>query len=301
MTAENGTTFCEGMYSKLIDSDGPYDELSSPNVQEQHIVHVSPARGNSRQPYKLATACLTGLCVILLLVLVVMSSRRNVSEVTADASAETQQQTLPVNVTELMEQMKNLEKENKELETERDILQERVKALEATPSTPPPARVTTLAPAASPSPPDLPKCPADWLRFENSCYYISRTTLSWMGSQRFCQQRGGHLAIIHTEEEQTFIWNKLVRGHWNAYWFGITDEKAEGTWHWVDGTALNMNSSFWEEGEPNNHIDEDCGYIVKTQVRSRVPTKSWYDAPCEMHWRFVCELELTAVSTTASV
>ena len=49
--------------------------------------------------------------------------------------------------------------------------------------------------------------------------------------------------------------------------------------------------SFWEEGEPNNHIDEDCGYIVKTQVRSRVPTKSWYDAPCEMPCLFVCEME----------
>ena len=60
-------------------------------------------------------------------------------------------------------------------------------------------------------------------------------------------------------------------------------------------TSVNLSvlvwHSFWEEGEPNNHIDEDCGYIVKTQVRSRVPTKSWYDAPCEMPCLFVCEME----------
>lgn len=51
-------------------------------------------------------------------------------------------------------------------------------------------------------------------------------------------------------------------------------------------------SRFWEVGEPNNHIDEDCGYIVKTRVLSRVAIRSWYDAPCSMSCRFVCELEL---------
>lgn len=47
----------------------------------------------------------------------------------SDASAQTQRHTLPVNVSELTEQIKNLEKEKQELETERDILQDRVKAL----------------------------------------------------------------------------------------------------------------------------------------------------------------------------
>ncbi|XP_042566584.1 CD209 antigen [Clupea harengus] len=293
MTAEHGTTFCEGMYSKLIDSDSPCGDLNSPDVRERHVVHVSPAKGNSRQPYKLATACLTGLCLVLLLVLVVMSSqRRSVSEVTSSlsqnssASAQTQRQTLLVNVTNLTEQIKRLEKEKRQLEMERNALQERVKVQEATCS---PALETTVPPPATPLPSSPSGCPADWLRFADSCYYISTTTLDWKSSQKFCVRRGGHLAIIHTAEEQTFIWNKLVRGHWNAYWFGITDEKLEGTWHWVDGTELVDN--FWEEGEPNNHIDEDCGYIVKTQVRSRVPTKSWYDAPCEMPCLFVCEME----------
>lgn len=298
MTSENGTTFCEGMYSKLIDPDGPYDDPNSPAVRAQHVVHVSPSRSNSRQPYKVATACLTGLCVILILVLVVMSSRKSVSQVPSDASAQTQQHTLTVNITELMEQIKNLEKEKQELETERDLLQDRLNALVSTPA---PAPKTTKASPKTPSSTPAPRseCPADWLRFADSCYYISETILSWRMSRQFCIRKGGHLAIIHTAEEQTFIWNQLVRGHWNAYWFGITDQKAEGTWHWVDGTEL--VGGFWEEGEPNNHIDEDCGYIVKTQVRSRIPTKSWYDAPCEMHCRFVCEMEINSTnSTTAS-
>lgn len=49
---------------------------------------------------------------------------------------------------------------------------------------------------------------------------------------------------------------------------------------------------FWEENEPNNHINEDCGYILKTNVLERVATKSWYDAPCSMSLPFICEKEM---------
>lgn len=57
--------------------------------------------------------------------------------------------------------------------------------------------------------------------------------------------------------------------------------------------------SFWEEGEPNNHIDEDCGYIVKTRVLERVAIRSWYDAPCSMYLPFICEKEMGPGASTA--
>ncbi|KAJ7992653.1 hypothetical protein DPEC_G00280910 [Dallia pectoralis] len=81
-------------------------------------------------------------------------------------------------------------------------------------------------------------CQRDWLRFNNSCYYISTRSKSWPDSQAWCKEKGGHLAIILTAEEQTFLWNQLPRGHWNAYWFGITDKTKETDWVWVDGTTL---------------------------------------------------------------
>lgn len=62
---------------------------------------------------------------------------------------------------------------------------------------------------------------------------------------------------------------------------------------------LYSDCSFWEVGEPNNHIDEDCGYIVKTRVESRVAIRSWYDAPCSMDCRFICEREMGASNSTA--
>lgn len=62
--------------------------------------------------------------------------------------------------------------------------------LEATP-----APCTTPAPTKSP-------CPEDWKLFNGSCYFISVNVRSWSDSQKFCKRNGGHLAIIHTPEEQ---------------------------------------------------------------------------------------------------
>ncbi|XP_023276516.1 C-type lectin domain family 4 member E-like [Seriola lalandi dorsalis] len=140
-------------------------------------------------------------------------------------------------------------------------------------------------------------CPVDWQLFNNSCYFISRVQRDWAESRSYCQSKGAHLAIIHTAEEQTFLWNLLPRGHWNAYWFGITDAQTEDQWKWVDGTPL--VGGFWEVGEPNNHINEDCGYIVKTRVLTRVPIRSWYDAPCTMALPYICEKEMSAGASTA--
>lgn len=63
---------------------------------------------------------------------------------------------------------------------------------------------------------------------------------------------------------------------------------------------LSSDCSFWEVGEPNNHIDEDCGYIVKTRVESRVAIRSWYDAPCSMDRRFICEKEMGAGASNST-
>ncbi|XP_057210692.1 C-type lectin domain family 4 member E-like [Triplophysa rosa] len=107
-------------------------------------------------------------------------------------------------------------------------------SIEASASTP--VQVTTQSTPGRVTASD--SCPSDWHYFSGSCYFISDDTNSWSYSQAFCKQRGGHLAIIHTPEEQTFIWDLLPRGHWNAYWIGISDEKVEDDWYWVDGTKL---------------------------------------------------------------
>ncbi|XP_022064642.2 CD209 antigen-like protein E [Acanthochromis polyacanthus] len=295
MSNAGGSGAGDGMYSKLIDDEAGYGELNiRPDVG--HSAHpVSPIRTIPRPSgpgsYRLATICLATLCAVLLIsIIAVAANNKNKPQSSGEETSEVQKQKQEANVTALMASITKLQQEKKKLQEEKDELLVRLAS-----------RRTTKAPNVIRPTPQATKapivCPTDWHLFNSSCYFISRTTRDWPESKSFCESKGAHLAIILTAEEQTFLWNLLPRGHWNAYWFGITDGHTEDQWKWVDETPL--VGGFWEVGEPNNHINEDCGYIVKTQVLERVPIRSWYDAPCTMYWPFICEKEMVPGASTA--
>lgn len=282
MSTEEGSLSSEGMYSKLIDDSGTRADEES---RAHPALFVAPSTVGQRLahhgPYRVATACLTAFCLILLMVLVAMSVHYKRSDAVSmgpnsqklsqnsTSSSSTQMQKACPNVDDLIAEQRRLKEKNTELQNEIDQLKAKIEKLETIPT------------------PKTVRCTDNWLYFNGSCYFISTFSRSWRESQNYCKNKGGHLAIILTAEEQTFLWDLLPRGHWNSYWFGISDEKLEGDWYWVDNTKL--VGGFWEDGEPNNHINEDCGYIVKTEVLNRVAIKSWYDAPCSMSLPWICE------------
>ncbi|XP_067112677.1 C-type lectin domain family 4 member F-like [Osmerus mordax] len=315
MSTNAESTLSDGMYSKLIDNERSYldeSDASGPGVQHNSVLSVTPWRGASRQggqgSYRLASMCLAVLCAVLLISLVAVSaySRNQAQGLPGpqvapqnQSEGQTQMQTQSADVAVLTESLAKLHKERDDLQKERDGLQKERDDLQKERDDLQKERdqlLTQTGPQAVTSAPKSPAttipCAHPWLQFNSSCYYISSFSDSWEDGQNFCQEMDGHLAIIHTPEEQTFVWDQLPRGHWNAYWFGLSDESTEDDWVWVDGTKL--VGGFWEKGEPNNHIDEDCGYIVKTQVLERKAIQSWYDAPCSMHWPFICEKEMGA-------
>ncbi|XP_043362764.1 C-type lectin domain family 17, member A isoform X4 [Dermochelys coriacea] len=64
-----------------------------------------------------------------------------------------------------------------------------------------------------------------------------------------------------------------------VYWLGLSDQKMENQWLWVDGSPLNL--SFWSTGEPNDSSNEDCGTMA-TDGR-------WNDINCYMTDYWICE------------
>uniref|UniRef100_UPI003AADBBFE uncharacterized protein n=1 Tax=Centroberyx gerrardi TaxID=166262 RepID=UPI003AADBBFE len=297
---------CEGMYSKLIDEEVSYfDEMNRRPDAGLGAHPVSPVRVALRPggpgPYRPATFFLAALCAVLLISIIAVAAHyKNLPQPAAGPEVQIQKQKQEANVTALIAAIAKLQQEKAELQQEKERLLARLDAETATKGRERPVEAPeVIKPAATAAATaTAPVCPQDWVLFNSSCYFISRHTRDWRDSQSFCQSKGGHLAIIHTAEEQSFLWERLPRGHWNAYWFGISDEHTEEEWKWVDGTPL--VGGFWEDGEPNNHIDEDCGYIIKTRKLERVAVKSWYDAPCSMYWPFICEREIGAAAANST-
>ncbi|XP_053190936.1 C-type lectin domain family 12 member B-like [Scomber japonicus] len=306
MSTTGGSLASEGFYSKLIDDEPVQYDYNHRSPDVGHRAHpVSPVKLNlgakAPGPFRLATICLATLCVVLLISIIAVTAHyKSKPQGGSEATSELQKQTQEAKVSDLINAISKLQQENVQLQKEKDELLAKLAAKGATTAphvVKPTVKVST--PMSTSTPASSIICPTGWHRFGNSCYFVSRTERSsWSGSKTRCQRKGGHLAIIHTAAEQTFVWNLLTRGYWNAYWFGITDEHAEDDWKWVDGTPV--VTTFWEYGEPNNHNEEDCGYIVKTDVMTRVAIRSWYDAPCSMNLPFICEKEMVPSSSTST-
>ncbi|XP_035024556.2 CD209 antigen-like [Hippoglossus stenolepis] len=139
-------------------------------------------------------------------------------------------------------------------------------------------------------------CNPGWTFLHLRCYYITFYDLhrkrSWNDARQFCKKLGGDLAVIDTPEKTVSI-TKLINSHHDparsiyqgAYWIGLSDVDQEDIWKWPDGRRL--AESYWNDGEPNDHDDEDCG---ATYPRDN-PFKAWNDAPCNMYMKWICEME----------
>uniref|UniRef100_A0A3B3UV56 C-type lectin domain-containing protein n=1 Tax=Poecilia latipinna TaxID=48699 RepID=A0A3B3UV56_9TELE len=120
---------------------------------------------------------------------------------------------------------------------------------------------------------------AKWVYFSGSFYYVSTTKKSWHSSQYDCRWRGADLVIISSREEEEF-----TRMFQKRAWIGLTDRIREGSFKWVDGTALTR--SCWRFGEPNQFKgrNEDC-----VEIQNFDSERSWNDAQCANENYWICE------------
>uniref|UniRef100_A0A667XEC2 C-type lectin domain-containing protein n=1 Tax=Myripristis murdjan TaxID=586833 RepID=A0A667XEC2_9TELE len=120
-------------------------------------------------------------------------------------------------------------------------------------------------------------CPQGWEKFGCSCYYISSGWKTWNESRDDCANKGAHLVIINSREEQAFLNKFAVRA-----WIGLSDGEDEGKWKWVDGSPL-VGEGFWQNGEPNDENGrEDCAELISG-------VGEWNDMPCMHRQRWICE------------
>uniref|UniRef100_A0A6Q2WUE3 C-type lectin domain-containing protein n=1 Tax=Esox lucius TaxID=8010 RepID=A0A6Q2WUE3_ESOLU len=86
-------------------------------------------------------------------------------------------------------------------------------------------------------------CASGWEFHGSKCYFFSTNKMNWTQSRDNCVSMGGHLVIINSLEEQTFLGDKVgseMHEDEGKFWIGLTDGHHEGCWLWVDNTTLDL-------------------------------------------------------------
>ena len=118
---------------------------------------------------------------------------------------------------------------------------------------------TTSPPSPISTATTLPECPLDWAKFERSCFQYFPTYMNWVAAEMKCIAFGGHLASVHSKEENDFLESTfsnvidIDNGGFEYIWIGGQIGVYPGYWNqftWIDGS--NTDYVNWVSGQPDS-------------------------------------------------
>lgn len=133
-------------------------------------------------------------------------------------------------------------------------------------------------------------CPVNWVEFQGSCYWFSKSGKPWPEADKYCQLENAHLVVVTSWDEQRFVQHQTGPVQ---TWMGLTDQS--GPWKWVDGTDYETGFKNWKPLQPDDWYGhglgggEDCAHFT--------PDGRWNDDVCQRPYRWVCETELNMTTT----
>ncbi|XP_019647015.1 PREDICTED: collectin-11-like [Branchiostoma belcheri] len=134
-------------------------------------------------------------------------------------------------------------------------------------------------------------CPEGYTKFRGTCYKAFNTLANFADSALYCRVDGGTLAMPRdaaTNYVLIFLKNAVDK---NAYfWFGLHDRREEGSFEWIDGSALG-SYNYWASGEPsNNDSKEHCAHYISSTYRKPANANKWNDKNCNFLIFFICQV-----------
>ncbi|XP_060748358.1 perlucin-like protein isoform X1 [Tachysurus vachellii] len=123
------------------------------------------------------------------------------------------------------------------------------------------------------------------IQYKDRLYIFPTDEMSWISSRVKCQELGGDLVIINSQEEHKFLVGAMNTFINSLHWIGLRNVENQGRWLWVDETLLMQNLSWWKDiGVDHESEREDCvGYY----------DGQWVDMPCSTSERRICEITCT--------
>lgn len=106
---------------------------------------------------------------------------------------------------------------------------------------------------------------------KHKTFTIVHQPMTWTEAEAYCQQHGGHLACINSQDEWDQAKAAMAANDHDIYWIGGRIQN--GSFAWVDGSDFSFSE--WAAGEPNNE-NGDENYLVVYRVKGEY---AWYDAP----------------------
>ncbi|XP_078509362.1 echinoidin-like [Lissotriton helveticus] len=136
-------------------------------------------------------------------------------------------------------------------------------------------------------------CETGWVQYKNACYMRFDSMVSWTAAETACLAINSHLASIHSNEENDFVYTLMGKPNnppnGASYWIGAHDSFQEGNFMFTDGSKMNVK--LFGVGEPNNYKnDEDCVGIGTVQ-NGHI---TWNDFPLAgVAFPYVCKYYLS--------
>ncbi|CAB3381435.1 Hypothetical predicted protein [Cloeon dipterum] len=118
-------------------------------------------------------------------------------------------------------------------------------------------------------------------------YFFKTNGLTWNKAKKHCEDNKMHLPSIGSlaQLEEIHATAKAIDG--NVWWVAANDvEQGPGNFKWENGNDLELDSSWWREGQPRSYrtANESCVFFS-----THFDEKLW-DGDCDFIYYSVCEL-----------
>jgi hypothetical protein len=107
--------------------------------------------------------------------------------------------------------------------------------------------------------------------FNGHGYELVADPAPWHVAKKKADKNDGYLVVITTPEENEYVMElikKSTKGEFADVWLGLTDEKKEGEWRWVNGEKMTFNK--WQPNQPDNAGywagSENCVHLQHSQA-----------------------------------